>query len=104
MGTKFGPNKCTAIYRVKGSPHVTYKLIGCEQTQDHLPVTMQEDNLGGVVDSSMVLSAQCSLAVKRTLKRVENKPENTAMSLSALWLFLHLSTLCSSGPLISNRV
>lgn len=97
--TKFRANKCKATYTVKGSPHFTYKMIGCEQTQDHLPVIMQEDDLGGVVDSSMETSTQCSLPIKITLQRAENKTENTAMPLSASWLFVHLSALCSSGPL-----
>lgn len=33
-------NKCKAIYRVKCSPHFTHKMIGCEQTQDHLSLAM----------------------------------------------------------------
>lgn len=42
--TTYRANKCKAIYRVKCSPHFTRKMIGCEQTQDRLSLTMQEDD------------------------------------------------------------
>lgn len=91
---KFRANKCKAIYRVKGGLHFTYNKIDCEQTQDQLPVTLQEDDLGGVVEFHKA-STRCSLAVKTTLQRVENKTENTAMPLSTSWLYavLVLSSL-----------
>lgn len=47
-------------------------------------VSTQEDDLGGLGDSSMETSAQCSLAVRTTFQRVENKTENIAMALPTL--------------------
>lgn len=37
------------IHRGKCSPHFMYKMVGCEQQT----VTMQKDDLGGVVDRSV---------------------------------------------------
>ncbi|CAM5080592.1 unnamed protein product [Natator depressus] len=53
-------DKCKVMHIRKNNPNYTYKMMGSK-----LPVTIQERDLGVIVDSSLKISAQCALTVKR---------------------------------------
>ncbi|CAM4640541.1 unnamed protein product [Lepidochelys kempii] len=74
---KFNVDKCKAMHIGKHNPNYTYKMIGSK-----LAVTLQERDLGIIVDSSLKTSTQCAAAVKKAIrilgiikKGIDNKTE-----------------------------
>ncbi|EMP36995.1 hypothetical protein UY3_05796, partial [Chelonia mydas] len=96
---KFSIDKCKVIHIGKHNLNCTYKMMGSE-----LAVTIQERDLGVIVESSLKTSTQCAAAVKKAnrilgiiKKGIDNKTDNIILPLYKFMVCPHLE-YCMCNP------